>query len=168
MALHLVIDGYNLLHASSNGAFGDIEAERERLIDGLAAYRRLKRVRLTAVFDGIASGRLSRSREMRSGIEVVFSRDGEEADRILKELAREKKGSATIVTSDRDVASCAEAAGAVVIGSEEFRRLLDIALYEDLKGVETQDEEETVREKKGPSRREPRAVRRKMNRLKKL
>ncbi|MBI5827005.1 MAG: NYN domain-containing protein [Deltaproteobacteria bacterium] len=168
MALHLVIDGYNLLHASSPGAFGDIEAERERLIDGLAAYRRLKRVRLTAIFDGTASGRLSRSREMRSGIEVVFSRDGEEADRILKELAREKKGSVTIVTSDRDVASYAEANGAVTIGSEEFRNLLDLALYEDLKGVKTEDEDETAREKKGPSRREPKAIRRKMNRLKKL
>ena len=168
MALHLVIDGYNLLGASSHDAFRDIEAERERLIAALAAYKRLKRVKLTAVFDGTSSKRLTRSREMRSGIEVIFSRDGEEADRILKDLAREKKGSVTIVTSDRDVASYAESNGAVTVGSDEFRRLLDLALYEDMKGVKTEDEEEGARDKKGPSRKEPKALRRKMNRLKKL
>ncbi|MEK7773980.1 MAG: NYN domain-containing protein [Deltaproteobacteria bacterium] len=168
MALHLVIDGYNLLGASPHDAFRDIEAERERLIDALAAYRRLKGVKLTAVFDGTNSKRLTRSREMRSGVEVIFSRDGEEADRILKDLARNKKSSVTIVTSDRDVASCAESNGAVTVGSDEFRYLLDAALYEDVKGVKAQDEEETARDKKGPSKREPKAVRRKMNRLKKL
>lgn len=166
MSLHLVIDGYNLIGV--NAGLNDIEAQRETLIGSLAAYKRLKRVKVTVVFDGTRSKRLTGSKETRSGVEVIFSRDGQEADEVIKNFARTKGEGLTIVTSDRDVSSYARAHRAVVVSSNEFRDLLDMALYEDLKGVSPEDEENGQHDKKGPSKRPPKSERKKMNRLKKL
>jgi hypothetical protein len=82
MALHLAIDGYNLLGASTGRGLGvrDIEKERENLIERLNAYRRVKGCKVTVVFDARGSGRLTRTRGKRNGIEVIFSGADEDAD----------------------------------------------------------------------------------------
>lgn len=169
MSLRLVIDGYNLIGACTD--FRDIEALREALIESLAVYRKLRRVKVTVVFDATFTTRLTGSREVRSGIEVVFTRGGERADSIIKEYARVKGAGLTVVTSDRDVATYAAVKGAVVFGSGEFRGLLESALYEDLKGAvldDDDDDDEGGRGKKGPSKRPAKAERKKIKRLKKL
>ncbi len=169
MALHVVIDGYNLLGASTGRGLGvDVERERERLIERLRSYRRLKGARVTVVFDGTRSGRLERSRETRGGVEIIYSRGGEQADHILKEMAGSKGTGLTIVTSDRDVADYARARGAVVVSSGEFSSILEMCEYAETKGVEEEDEGPPRRIKKGPSRRLPREERRRLRRLKKL
>ncbi len=173
MALHIIIDGYNLLGAARRIFMPDLEEERERLIKNLSVYRSLKRAKVTVVFDGKRSGRVSRSREVRHGVEVIFSREGEEADQLLKEIARKRGIGATIVTSDREIRSFSESHGAVVIGSGEFLERLETALYENLKGVEPEDEEEEDERgrwgrKKGPSQRLPRSKRIRERRKKKL
>ncbi|MBI5588759.1 MAG: NYN domain-containing protein [Deltaproteobacteria bacterium] len=167
MSLRLAIDGYNLIGVSTD--FHDIEALREALIESLAVYRKLRRVKVTVVFDATFTSRLTGSREVRSGIEVVFTRGGERADSIIKEYARVKGAGLTIVTSDREVATYAADRGSVVIGSGEFRGLLESALYEDLKGAALDDEDDAGgRGKKGPSKKPTKAERKKINRLKKL
>ncbi|NOS36071.1 MAG: hypothetical protein GQ522_05490, partial [Deltaproteobacteria bacterium] len=94
MSLRLAIDGYNLIGATYGMEMlnRDIEGVRDMLIKRLAEYRRIRSkegtLRMTVIFDGTRSGRLSRSREMVAGIEVVFSRSGELADHILKEMAK--------------------------------------------------------------------------------
>jgi predicted RNA-binding protein with PIN domain len=167
MSLRLVIDGYNLIGASSD--FRDIEGLRDSLIADLAVYRTLRKVKVTVVFDATYTGRLTGSRERRDGVEVVFTRGGERADEIIKEHSRLRGEGLTVVTSDRDVASYAASRGSAVIGSEEFRGFLERALYEELKGVCPDDEDGVGGLRKiGPSKRPGKAERKKMNRLKKL
>jgi predicted RNA-binding protein with PIN domain len=185
MALHLAIDGYNLLGASTGRGLGvrDIEKERENLIERLNAYRRVKGCKVTVVFDARGSGRLTRTRGKRNGIEVIFSGADEDADLILKEMAREKGASLTIVTSDREVRGHAESQGTVVITSGAFSKLLDMALNMDIKGLEEDrpgsgftdmDYKPAVTgrgraaRKKGPSKRAPKSKRKRQRRLKKL
>lgn len=166
MSLRLVIDGYNLIGVDSD--FNDIEALRDSLVDSLAVYKKLRRVKITVVFDATFTCRLTGTREMRSGIEVVFTKGGQKADSVLKDYARASGTGLTVVTSDRDVASYAASCGSVVIGSGEFRGLLDGALYEELKGAAVDDDDGTREDKKGPSKRPSKAERKKINRLKKL
>jgi hypothetical protein len=174
MALQLVIDGYNIIRADSNEAgyvHNDLEASRNRLIERLKAYRRHKRVKVTVVFDGTHSGRIAGCKENRSGVGVIFSKDGEDADTVIKRLCRDRGASLTIVTTDHNLASYAEANGAVVIRSSEFLELLEMVEYQDIKGVEMEDEEEegpTFGKKKGPAKRQPKQERKKRNRIKKL
>jgi predicted RNA-binding protein with PIN domain len=170
MAIHLAIDGYNLLGASTGRGLGvsDIDRERENLINRLKTYKRVKGCKVTVVFDARGSGRLARSKEKKDGIDVIFSGAGEEADRILKEMAREKGPALTVVTSDRDVRGYADSQGSVVITSGTFAGLLERTLYMDMKGLEETEEEQRKGGKRGPSKRASKRVQRRRRKLKKL
>lgn len=181
MALKVAIDGYNLLGASTGMGLGisDVEGERDALVRRLGAYKRIRGVKVTVVFDGTRGGRLRRSREVIGGVEVIFSRSGEEADDILKRMAREKGPGLTIVTSDREVVDSAVGSGSVVLRSGEFLELLEGCEYEELKGGPLYEDggegadgddygQNTGAKKKGPSRRPPKGERKKRGRLKKL
>ena len=55
MALHLIIDGYNIIRQSPellSKESQDLRWGREALLEKLAAYRRLKKHPITVVFDG--------------------------------------------------------------------------------------------------------------------
>jgi predicted RNA-binding protein with PIN domain len=179
MSVRIAIDGYNLVGISSGmGGRCDIEEARTRLIQRLADYKKIKSsktksvFKITVVFDGTGSGNLDRNRELVSGIEVIFSRSGEQADLVLKEMARNKREGLTLVTSDRDVANYASNHGVVVLSSEEFDRLLEMGVYENMKGVDIEEEEDMpgyrTSAKKGPARRLSKEERRKLKRIKKL
>ncbi|MBI5492804.1 MAG: NYN domain-containing protein [Deltaproteobacteria bacterium] len=168
MALRLLIDGYNLLGAIASVGHFDIDERREDLIGRLSVYKKVRGAKVTAVFDGTRSGRLTRGREMRAGVEVIFSKDGEDADSVIKELSVKGGSSLTVVSSDRELCSHVKSRGAVTVSSNEFAQLLDLALYEGLKGVAPGDEDEGQHPKKGPSKRPSKQERRGLNRLKKL
>lgn len=163
MALDLVIDGYNLI-GFRKGGLGDIEEERRDLLDALVIYKRLKRARITVVFDGPA---IAYPGSSPAGLDVVFSQ-GRQADAVIKDLAARKGSGATVITSDRDLAGFAKARGSVVLGSDEFSALLDEALYEEVKGAVPEDDEMPGLPKKGPSRRLPKEERKKQGRIRKL
>ena len=168
----VIIDGYNLLGASTGrGLAVDIEAERRGLLERLVLYRRQKRgVKLTVVFDAKAGTSLSRRRESFNGVEVIFAGSGEDADRVIKELARKLGSGVVVVSSDREIRDFVERCGGVSISSGEFVERLELAEYAALKGIE-EDEEEHYREytkKKGPSRRLPKDRRRRRGVLRKL
>ena len=170
MAIRIVIDGYNLIGASTGVGLSvrDIEAQRENLIKRLIPYRKTKHAKLTVVFDGAGLGRLSRSREIKDGVEIIFSMAGETADSILKEYAERFREGLTLVTSDRDVANFAISKNTVVIASDEFLAVLDTSEYQEMKGVIEEDEEDERKDKKGASRKLPKKERLKEKRLKKL
>lgn len=163
MALNLVIDGYNLI-GFRRGGLGDIEEERRNLLETLIIYKRLKKARITVVFDGPA---ITYPGSHPAGLDVVFSA-GRQADAVIKELAARKGPGATVVTSDREIAGFAKARGSVVLGSDEFSALLDDALYEDMKGAAAEEEDAPGPVKKGPSRRLPKDERKKQGRIRKL
>lgn len=166
MSTNLIIDGYNL---TGLDGLSDIEAERERLIEDLIVYKKAAGVRITVVFDGTSSGNLARGNMARSGINVVFSRTGEQADAVIKEMAHRIGSGATVVTSDREVGVSARASGAIIVTSAEFRNVLDEALYEDVKGAAPEDETgDLTARKKGNPKKLPKADRLKRHRLDKL
>jgi predicted RNA-binding protein with PIN domain len=152
--MHLIIDGYNLLHAdrtllSLNPI--QLQRERESLIDQLSVYRNLRQMEITAVFDGWQGGWSTEKRESKKGIELVFSKLGEKADEVIKRLVKEKGAGATVITSDREISRYAERMAVAVIPSDQFKEKMENTLMKGEKDF--QDEKERSGEKKkGPSR----------------
>ena len=152
--MHLIIDGYNLLHADRTLVSLNpiqLQRERDRLVDQLSAYRSLRQMEITVVFDGWQGGSPTEKRERKKGIELVFSKLGEKADEVIKRLVREKGAGATVVTSDREISRYAEKMAVAVIPSDQFKEKMENTLMKGQKDL--QDEEERGGEKKkGPSR----------------
>jgi predicted RNA-binding protein with PIN domain len=152
--MHLIIDGYNLLHVNrslTNLNSTQLQWERERLIDLLSTYQKHKSCGVTIVFDGWQEGWGTETREKKRGIEVLFSRLGEKADEVIKRLVKEKGSGTIVITSDRDVARFAQRMDIAVISSEQFREKLERGSSEMLE--ENPEEEKNGMKKKGPSRR---------------
>ncbi|MCP4690807.1 MAG: NYN domain-containing protein [Desulfobacterales bacterium] len=173
MSLHIIIDGYNLIRQSAAmGALDDqdIQLGRDALLENLATYKKIKRHRITVVFDGSNAPVLSRGRDKVKGVDVVFSRQGELADAVIKRMVKKEREGAIVVTSDREVADYAASRAAAVISSPDFEDKLTMAAYMDLKGVDEEDEGgwKPTTKKKGPSRRLPRRKRRNRVKIEKL
>ncbi len=131
MALHLLIDGYNLIRRSPELARldrEDLARGREALLARLAAYRCVKAHRITVVFDGAGAPVGLPERDRKAGIRVLFSRGGETADRLIARLAREERESALVVTSDAALQRAVSSSGAAVVSVEEFATRLELAL----------------------------------------
>ncbi len=169
--MHLIIDGYNLLHAGrSLVQLNPIELQwrRDRLIDQLSAYRKFKQCEITVVFDGWQGGWPTEEKEMTKGVEIIFSKVGEKADEVIKRLAKERGSAVTVITSDRDISRYAERMAVAVIPSDQFSEKMERAFTkaeEDLKNGEDEGREQ---KKKGPSRRLSKKEKRKLATLRKL
>ncbi|HPD60475.1 MAG TPA: NYN domain-containing protein [Thermodesulfobacteriota bacterium] len=175
MALHLIIDGYNLIRQSPELLRHEkigLEKGRAMLLRSLIAYQRIKRHAITVVFDGWVEGDIFECRGKEGGIEIIFSRRGEKADEVIKRLAAQKKGEVTVVTSDRDLGYSCALRGCTIVSSPEFLEKMDFAQYQDYKGIvnEKEDNGPTIKraKKKGPSKRPPKSFRHHQTLLKKL
>jgi len=152
---------------------GGLEAARERLIKRLIRYHAVKKHPLIVVFDGRRSGKQLEQRESRGGIEIVYSRYGEEADTVIKRLAEEDSQSAVVVTSDRALANYLERRGATVISSGQFARRLDKVEQPQRQDKESEEDDfipskRHITKKKGTAKRLSRRERRRQLRLKKI
>jgi len=168
--MHLIIDGYNLLHVTLplfQGASEDLQRGREQLIDQLSSYRRKRPCEITVVFDGWRGGWVTERKERNKGIDLIFSKLGETADEVIKRLVKERGSGAVVVTSDRDISRYAQRLSVAVIPSDQFRERIGQSDF----GNEARDafeEEETEGSKKGPSRRLSKKQKRLRAALKKL
>lgn len=174
MAIHIIIDGYNLIRQSPDLApldRQDLQLGREALIELLAAYKKLKPHKITVVFDGADPSSLYGSRDRVKGVAIRFSHGGESADDLIRRMARKEKTKALVVSSDREVMAAAESAGATVMDSPAFEEKVALASYLAVKGdgetIESRGWEPTTR-KKGPSRRLPKRKRKAKARMDKL
>ena len=174
MAIHIIIDGYNLIRQSPDLARldrQDLQLGREALVTMLAAYKKIKPHAITVVFDGADQPSLYGSRDRARGIAIRYSQGGESADDLIRRMARKERAKALVVSSDREVMAAAEAAGATSMTSPAFEEKLVMARYVSVKGggemVESNGWVPTTR-KKGPSRRLPKRKRRSNARVKKL
>lgn len=171
MAFRIIIDGYNFI-GGPGGSPGNLERQRERLIERLSAYRKKRGIPVTVVFDGWGSGWDLEHGEVRAGIEVVFSRHGEKADAVVIRMARDLGEGALVVSSDREVVDSSVSAGAVAVSSQEFEQRL--GGYEDSIPMDRVQDEEDVGsarvggKKKGNPRRLSKRERKKKMRLNKL
>lgn len=171
MALHLIIDGYNLIRQSPRLQELDareLEAGREALLEYLAEYRRARpQHRLTVVFDGWQGGGLQESRDRRAGILIVYSRRGERADEVIKRLLARERERAVVVSSDRELQEFAQKVGASWIAAASFEMAhLSRAGREAF--PDTEEDPPPRADKKGPSHRPSKRQRQLRQRLRKL
>jgi uncharacterized protein len=170
MATYLIIDGYNLI--GLKGTMGrDLEAQRSRLIQDLKRYHEIKGHPTIVVFDGWGSDSSQISEHIHGGVQVIFSRQGEKADAVIKRLAFKLKSSCVVVSSDRDVASYAETNDAVAFRAGDFDRHLQMALKSGPADKEKEEELEfvpSVKIKKGNPRRLSKVERKRQRKLDRL
>lgn len=171
MALHLIVDGYNLIRQSPRLSLleaRDLEAGREALLESLAAYRRRRPGhQITVVFDGWQSGGRQETRDQFQGVKVIFSRLGERADEVIKRLLAKERQRALVISSDRELQECADRVGAAWVEAPYFEA---VYLRGDL-AKPGEDDDEHPRpgtRKKGPARRLSKRERQRRQRLKKL
>ncbi|WP_078900017.1 NYN domain-containing protein [Streptomyces sp. SBT349] len=113
---HLVVDGYNVTKTGYPTL--PLEKQRLRLLGGLAVLAAQTGAEMTCVFDGAelaAPVLVSPPR----GVRVLFSKPGETADELIRQLVRaEPRGRPVMVVSaDREVADGVAAAGARPVAS---------------------------------------------------
>jgi predicted RNA-binding protein with PIN domain len=170
--MHLIIDGYNLLHLLSPRLSlnaPQLQRERDRLLDRLSDYGRQRGLEITIVFDGWQGGWITEQRERRKGIEVIYSKVGEKADDVIKRLVRERGSGSMVITSDREISKDAERMSVAVIPSDQFREKLEQSAVEVESFLKDEEEgEERGRKKKGLSRRLSKKEKRKRTALRKL
>jgi len=111
--MKILVDGYNLLHAS--GVFGaargprGFEASRQALLDTLALLLGDDRAHATVVFDAADAPPGLPDRSLHDGIEVVFARHHPSADALIEDLieAHQAPGHLTVVSADNRVIAAA-------------------------------------------------------------
>ncbi|MEK7851835.1 MAG: NYN domain-containing protein [Deltaproteobacteria bacterium] len=170
MATHIIIDGYNLIRQSSTLAELDaknMQKGREALINRLATYKSIKGYKITVVFDAWKSDNLSEGRDKVKGIDIIYSKAGETADEVIKRMSSNMREGGIVITADNDIASFAKRQGCVIIEPRVFEERMQIAAISDMKGGD-EDYVYPVKDKKGPSKRVPKAERKSMQKLKKL
>ena len=172
MALHLIIDGYNIIRQSPellSKESQDLRWGREALLEKLAAYRRLKRHPITVVFDGGLAGDSLGSRDRFQGMLIIYSRRGEKADDVIKRLADRERERSLVISSDREIMVHAERVGAAVMSAEDFMFRLQSAFFDD-EFAETEEDQDNSSgtKKKGPAHRDSKKLRRQRRRVKKI
>lgn len=176
MAIHIIIDGYNLIKQSlvlSRLDHMDIQKGRDELISKLAAYKKVRKHGITVVFDGCKGGGIRQERTRDRGIDIVFSKKGEEADEVIKRVVKVAREKMVVVTSDRQIVDFSERQGASVIPSGEFEMRMEMAIFAKEKGYDDEPDDEPINEaihtqKKGPSKKLPKSQRRARIKIKKL
>jgi predicted RNA-binding protein with PIN domain len=119
---HLVVDGYNV----TKKGFGEVslEHQRGRLLAGLGGLAAQSGAEVTVVFDG--AEKVVAMPGTPRGVRVLFSRKGQTADEVIRQLVRaEPAGRAVVViSSDREVADGVRRHGAYPLGAETLLRRL--------------------------------------------
>ena len=120
--VHLVVDGYNVTKTAWPTAA--LEAQRNRLLAGLAALVARTGAEVTVVFDGAELDQPPVVNGPR-GVRVRFSPPGVSADEVIRRLvAAEPTGRPVVAaSSDREIAEGVEASGARAVAS---RALVDL------------------------------------------
>src|SRR5262249_42762057 len=123
-AMAYIVDGNNVM-GQTPGWHRDKTKARRALLDKLAAFARIKKARITVVFDGRPDRGLPEASAFR-GVKILFAEPGGDADaRIAKIVeATPDRSGLTVVTSDRSLQFRVRSRGASVIRSGEFRKQL--------------------------------------------
>ncbi len=173
MAIHIIIDGYNLIRQSKSLSIldmQDIQLGREALVDMLAAYKKVRSHRITVVFDGTTAPLFSQQRDRHKGISVIFSHQGESADTVIKKMARREMQRALVVSSDQDIVQSAASSGAATVSANEFENKLIMSM--DMDGLQFDRDDyngwRPTTKKKGPSKRRSRRQRKNSAKIRKL
>jgi len=134
--MHLIIDGYNVMHALPVEKEWPGKASKDRrafFIGAVGAYLGGRSHRATLVFDGTKGGEDMGGHETHGSLEVVYSRRGEEADEVIKRML-EVSGNpreVLVVSSDKGITGYVRSMGGSVAGAHELvKRLMPNPLRE--------------------------------------
>lgn len=124
--MKLIIDGYNLLHAS--GVFGTgrgeraFEQSRRALLDMLADLLGEEAAHTVVVFDAARAPDGLPGRSTHRGIRVWFAREYPDADTLIEELVEGDTAPAhlVVVSSDRRLQAAARRRRAKAVSCEEW------------------------------------------------
>ncbi|MDL1968101.1 MAG: NYN domain-containing protein [Deltaproteobacteria bacterium] len=173
MSLHIIIDGYNLIRQST--ILSDLDSQgiqlgREALLNMLATYKKIKRHKITVVFDGTNAPFFSQRRDKIKGIDIRFSRIGESADTVIKKMAVTEREKALVVSSDLEIVNAVASQGASTISSHMFETKIAMAEYMSEKGVDRENKGGWIptTKKKGPRKRLSKIKRKNRLKIKKL
>ena len=122
VTMAFVVDGNNVM-GQTPGWHRDKPRAKRMLLEKLAAFARLKKARITVVFDGGPDG-VNPDGSAFHGVKIFYAKPGSDADnRIvsLVESSADPRG-LTVVTSDRSLGSRVRSVGCSVMRSGEFRR----------------------------------------------
>ena len=125
----LLVDGYNVIRLTPpyrDLADDDLDSARVALISDVAAFA-CDEWDATVVFDGGANPQSTGEPHETSGVTVVFSRFGAEADAVVESLARvarERGDHVEVVTSDAQTQWAVFGRGVARRSSAEFAREL--------------------------------------------
>ena len=165
--MRILVDGYNIIRRIPELAAldrADMEEGRNCLIGELSGYRSGKGHRVTVVFDGAGSWRLSDRGGRVRGITVIFSRQGRSADDVIAGLCSEGKAD-LLITADRELRMRAEKAGVPSTGPDLFWRKIQDEKFRQMKGLESEEDEQYPR---GPHRKLGKKARKVKNLLSRL
>jgi len=125
-ASYLIVDGYNVIFAwdeLKDLAAVNLDGAREALLEALSNYSAYKKTGILVVFDGYKVQGNPGTQMCYSGLDVVYTKQAETADRFIEKTIYElgRKYKITVVTSDRPVQMAALGDGAARMSAREFR-----------------------------------------------
>jgi len=129
---YILIDGYNLIGISHE----NLEAARNDLIKKLQKYASFKKQNITVVFDGWKSGQKDQSRMKAGHVTTIYSRLGENADTVIKNMLSSAASPWIVVSSDREISDFAFRKDFAAVHSEEF----EFKLHSALRSLENESE----------------------------
>lgn len=159
--MHLLVDGYNLIGLNKSlSSKVNLQSLREDLLNKLSLYKKSKIHKITVVFDGSHSDNTCRTIENIYGIKVIYSKQNETADDIIKEIVEnsENPGEILVVTSDNELKNAVRVEGVSITGSDTLAKRLKSYNQSDKhlskseymeKYIKGYNEEEDISNKKG-------------------
>ena len=101
----IIVDGYNIIFAwdeLARQAKSDLDAARRQLCDNLSSYAGFTKCRLILVFDGYKQKGSTGEKSQFHNIQVVYTKEGQTADRYIEELAAEIGNSYAVKVASSD------------------------------------------------------------------
>ena len=131
---YLIVDGYNIIFAwedLAQTAASDLDAARRGLLDALSSYTAFKKCRTVVVFDGYKRPGPG-SKEQHSGLQVVYTAEGETADAYIEALVALVAQVGTsynlrVATSDSLVQLSSLRSGVLRMSARELRQEVETA-----------------------------------------
>lgn len=169
--MHLVIDGYNLIHQSPELEMAEAMGQGvDALATALNLYRRKKQHKITLVLDGGPD--INPTRHAVQGIPVIMSGAGQSADDVIAEMAAKHGPGLTVITDDRELQGRCTSQGAQTLSAADFSdRMMQVVMMQGLEEFGDPGDDDGwdfSTKKKGPSKRLSKAERKKKKALDQL
>lgn len=157
--MHIIIDGYNYIHRVNGSAVqkgASMDLLQRDFLEKCARYKKMRRGRITVVFDAYGSYSPGRHSENFRGIDVVYSKEGETADNVIIGWIRTRPAGIIVVSSDRAIIDEAKSNGVTFLTPVKLAEMLSSPAHEP---DEEEDYPDSPRQKKGNPRKLPKKVR---------